>query len=198
MLVHQAFRFELDPRNATRSALSSHCGASRYAFNWGLRLVNDQLEATRTLTVLAIRQGASVDEATTWARQVTGPVPWSLPALRRAWNATKHEVAPWWAENSKEAYSSGLDGLARALENWSKGRRGERAGPAGFPTPKKKGHRRSCRFTTGAIGVVDDRHVKLPRLGRVRTKEPATKLARLISDGAARICSATISEEASR
>ncbi len=61
MLVHQAFRFELDPSNATRSALSSHCGASRYAFNWGLRLVNDQLEATRKLTVLAIRQGAGVD-----------------------------------------------------------------------------------------------------------------------------------------
>ena len=198
MLVHQAFRFELDPSNATRSALSSHCGASRYAFNWGLRLVNDQLEATRKLTVLAIRQGAGVEEATTWARKVTGPVPCSLPALRRAWNATKHEVAPWWAENSKEAYSSGLDGLARALENWSKGRRGERAGHTGFPTRKKKEHRRSCRLTTGSIGVVDDRHVKLPRIGRVRTKEQATKLRELLDDGRARICSATISEEAGR
>ena len=36
MLVHEAFRFELDPSNRSRSALSSHCGASRYAFNWGL------------------------------------------------------------------------------------------------------------------------------------------------------------------
>jgi putative transposase len=198
MLVHQGFRFELDPPNATRSALSSHCGASRYAFNWGLRLVNDQLEATRKLTVLAIRQGADLEEAITWARKLTGPLPFSLPALRRAWNATKHEVAPWWAENSKEAYSSGLDGLARALENWSKGRRGERAGHSGFPTQKKKGHRRSCRFTTGSIGVVDDRHVKLPRIGRVRTKEQAKKLRELLDDGRARICSATISEEAGR
>ena len=75
MLVHQGFRFELDPPNATRSALSSHCGASRYAFNWGLRLVNDQLEATRKLTVLAIRQGADLEEAITWARKLTGPLP---------------------------------------------------------------------------------------------------------------------------
>ena len=39
MLVRHAFRLELDPSHRTRSALSSHCGASRYAFNWGLGLV---------------------------------------------------------------------------------------------------------------------------------------------------------------
>ena len=198
MLVHQAFRFELDPSDRTRSALSSHCGASRYAFNWGLRLVEDQLAATRTLGVLALRQGASTKEASAWARQVTGPVPWSLPALRREWNRQKTAVAPWWKENSKESYSSGLDGLARALDAWSKGCKGERGGHPGFPTPKKKGHRRSCRFTTGAIGVVDDRHVKLPRIGVVRTKEQTAKLRELFDGGRARILSATVSEDAGR
>ncbi|MGH9098790.1 MAG: helix-turn-helix domain-containing protein, partial [Acidimicrobiales bacterium] len=49
MFVHQAFRFELDPNDRTRSALSSHCGASRFAYNWGLRVVSAQLEATRAL-----------------------------------------------------------------------------------------------------------------------------------------------------
>jgi hypothetical protein len=39
MLVHQAFRFELDPSSTTRSALSSHAGASRFAYNWGLALL---------------------------------------------------------------------------------------------------------------------------------------------------------------
>jgi hypothetical protein len=33
--VMQAFRFELDPNNRTRSALSSHCGVARFADNWG-------------------------------------------------------------------------------------------------------------------------------------------------------------------
>ena len=38
--------------------------------------------------------------------------------MRRAWNATKHEVAPWWGQCSKEAFNTGLDGVARALTNF--------------------------------------------------------------------------------
>ena len=65
-------------------------------------------------------------------------VPWTLPELRREWNRAKHQVAPWWAENSKEAYNSGLDGLARALRNFSDSKKGRRKGrPMGFPRRKK-------------------------------------------------------------
>jgi NAD(P)-dependent dehydrogenase (short-subunit alcohol dehydrogenase family) len=35
-------------------------------------------------------------------------------------------VAPWWGENSKEAYSSGLANLATALTNWSDSKNGSR------------------------------------------------------------------------
>jgi len=156
-----------------------------------------KLEATRTLTVLALRQGASPEEARVWARDLVGPVPWSLPALRRAWNEAKDDAAPWWHENSKEAYSSGLDGLARALDNWTTSRAGGRR-HVGFPTRKKKGKRPSCRFTTGAIGIPDDRHAKLPRIGTIRVKEKAAKLQSLVDGGRARILSATVSEEAGR
>ena len=70
---------------------------------------------------------------------------------------------------------------------------------AGFPRRRRKGRsRRSCRFTTGAIGVVDRHHVKLPRIGVVRSKEPTSALLRRIGDGASRILSATVSEEAGR
>ncbi len=31
------------------------------------------------------------------------------------WNQVKDTVAPWWQENPKEAYSSGLSNLATAL-----------------------------------------------------------------------------------
>jgi transposase len=85
---------------------------------------------------------------------------------------TKDQVAPWWAENSKEAYNSGLDGLARALKNWSGSRHGRRKGrPVGFPQFKKKLRSRdSCRFTTGAIKVLADRkHVQLPRIGVLKS-----------------------------
>ncbi|MHB8288867.1 MAG: hypothetical protein ACYDEY_06465 [Acidimicrobiales bacterium] len=71
--------------------------------------MSNHLEARRALVALAIRQGASRSEAECWADGLLGPLPWSLPALRRAWNKAKAEVAPWWAENSKEYYSPGLD-----------------------------------------------------------------------------------------
>jgi putative transposase len=66
-------------------------------------------------------------------------VPWTLPALRREWNRAKHQVAPWWAENSKEAYSSGLDGLARGLTNFSDYKAGRRKGGGwAFHDPSEK------------------------------------------------------------
>jgi putative transposase len=197
MLAHQAFRFELDPSDRTRSALASHCGASRFAYNWGLGLVNERIERRDRARSEALKELLSDDEAEELARRVE--VPWTLPALRREWNRDKHVVAPWWKENSKESYSSGLDALARALKNFSESKRGTRTGASvGFPHRKKRWARRSCRFTTGAIAVVDDRHIQLPRVGTIRTKEPTVKLRRLLDRGRARILSVTISEEAGR
>lgn len=38
----QAFRFEVDPNNHTRSAIASHAGAARFAENWALALVKSR------------------------------------------------------------------------------------------------------------------------------------------------------------
>ena len=113
----------------------------------------------------------------------------------------KRRLPPWWAENSKEAYSSGLDGLARALKNWTDHRSGRRRGRRmGFPRPKRKGHcRDACRFTTGQIKVFPDRrHIQLPRIGVLKTHESTRKLARRLEQGTARIIAATISRQADR
>jgi putative transposase len=181
MIVIQAYRYALDPTPRQQGALASHCGAARFAFNWGLNLVKECLN----------QRSAGLDVE----------VPWTLPALRREWNRAKASGAPWWAENSKEAYNSGLDALARALKNWSNSRRGRQAGrKVGFPRFKSRRRGRfSCRFTTGAIRVEPDRHhVVLPRLGRIRTHEPTRKLARRLEAGTARILSATVSQTADR
>jgi putative transposase len=186
VIVHQAYRFALDPTAAQRRALRSHCGAARFAFNWGLR------EVKRTL------------DAREWERRllggaVTDPVSWTAFGLQREWREVKNRVAPWWPANSKEAYNSGLDALARALRSWSQSRRGERLGArVGFPRFRRRGHRDSCRFTTGAIRVDDDRHVTLPRLGRLRSCEPTGALLERLQAGTARILSATVSREAVR
>jgi putative transposase len=128
-------------------------------------------------------------------------VSWSLPALRKAWNANKADVASWWKDCSKEAFNTGLDALARALKNWSDSRSGRRAGrPVGFP--RFKSRRRSApsvRFTTGTIRVEPDRkYVVLPRLGRLKLHESARKLARRLDAGTARIMSATVRREGGR
>jgi putative transposase len=181
MVVYQAYRFALDPTPRQRGRLASATGGARFAYNWGLGLVKQRLD----------ERAAGQDVQ----------VPWSLPELRREWNQAKQEAAPWWAENSKECYSSGLDALARALKNWADSRKGRRAGArVGFPHLKRKGRaREACRFTTGAIRVEPDRHhVVLPRLGRIRTHESTRKLARRLEQGTARILSASISRQGGR
>ncbi|MFE9958151.1 IS607 family element RNA-guided endonuclease TnpB [Micromonospora sp. NPDC005299] len=190
MRTVQAYRFALDLTPGQERGVLAHAGAARVAHNWALarvKAVMDQRAAERTY---GIPDG-----------QLTPAISWSLPALRKAWNAAKQDVAPWWAECSKEAFNTGLDALARALKNWSDSRTGMRAGrPVGFP--RFKSRRRttpSVRFTTGPIRVEPDRtHVVLPRLGRLRLHESARKLARRLDNGTARIMSATVRRDGSR
>jgi putative transposase len=179
--VTQGYQFALDPTPRKQGSLASHTGAALFAYNWGLELVTSRLD----------QRAAGQDVQ----------VPWSLAELRREWNRTKQEVAPWWAENSKEAYNSGLDALARALKNWSDSRNGHRKGrPVGFPRRKRKRRARvACRFTTGQIKVLPDRkHVQLPRIGVIRTHESTRKLARRLEQGSARILAATIARQGDR
>jgi len=183
--VVQAYRFALDPSPAREAALRSHCGAQRFAFNWGLARVKANLgqrEAERSYGVPE--------------ELLTPAVSWSAWSLRKEFNAVKRDVAPWWAENSKEAYASGLANLAAALGNWAASRSGTRKGPkVAFPVFKGKRSVPSVRFTTGSFGLTagDRRHVRLPRIGLVRTHESTRKLARRIEAGTARIRSVTVS-----
>ena len=149
--VHQAWRFALDPSAIQRRALASHCGAARKAFNWGLEEVESWIWLGDFARVMGLPRTESPE--------------WNPYALRREWNAQKDVEAPWWRENSKEAYSSGLAALANALRNWSESRKGKRAGPrVGFPRFRKRGRPMGCRFTTGTIRVDDERHVTVPRV----------------------------------
>jgi len=188
--VLQAYQFALDPTPGQDDALRSHRGAQRYAYNWGLAQIKANLaqrEAERSYDIPA--------------DQLTPSVSWSAYSLRKDWNQAKTEVAPWWEENSKEAYASGLANLATALSNWDDSRKGKRRGPkVRFPRFKGKRKTLSCRFTTGAFGLsdADRRHVRLPRIGLVRTHESTRKLARHVERGTARIRSATVSHRRGR
>lgn len=93
-MVFEAVRVALDPSPAQERLLLSHAGAARFAFNAGLAHVKDALDA--------------------------GEKPeWSFYSLRRWWNANKDTLSVsddgviWWTKNSKEAYSYGLEALAK-------------------------------------------------------------------------------------
>jgi putative transposase len=182
----QAYRFALDPTPTQLRALASHAGAARFAHNHMLALVK------AVMAQRAAERSYAIDEA-----ELTPVLGWSLPALRKVWNQRKASCAPWWGENSKEAYNTGLDGLARGLDAWSSSRRGRCAGRAvGFPRFKSARTAKAVRFTTGTIRIEGDRrHVTLPRLGAIRTHESTRKLARRVEVGTARILSATVRQD---
>jgi putative transposase len=176
VLVWQAYRFALDPTPAQERKLASHAGAARFAYNFGLALVKERLD----------RRQAGEDVQ----------VPWTLSELRREWNRAKDEIAPWWAENSKEAASAGLVYLANGLKAFRDSKYGRRAGARiGFPRFKRRGGCvESFRYTTGRFGISGRCRVRLPRIGHVRTHEPTIKLAR----DEARIVSASIRRQGDR
>jgi putative transposase len=189
-VVVQAYRFALDPTPAQARYLQRHAGAARFAFNWALAAVQANIDQRR-----AERSYGLHDE------QLTPVLGWNLPALRRRWNQVKDQVAPWWGACSKEAFNTGLDGVARALRNFGDSRSGKRAGRrVGFPRFKsRRGATPGVRFTTGVIRVETDRHhVTLPRVGRIKTHESTRKLARRLEPGTARIMSATVRREGHR
>jgi putative transposase len=176
-----AAKFEVEwPAESDRAALvRSHFGARRFAFNWGLAQVKADLDAK------------TVDPA-------HDSVGWDLGSLRRVWNRAKDEVAPWWAVNSKECYSSGLADLAGALGNWKASKDGTRHGRrVGFP--RFRSGRRDAgrvRFTTGTMRVEDDRRtLTVPVIGALRSKENTRRVQRHLASGRAQILNMTLSQQ---
>jgi putative transposase len=175
-----AAKFEVAwPADPGRAGLvRSHFGARRKAFNWGLAQVKADLDASR-------------------ADPGHQPVDWDLKSLRWAWNRAKDTVAPWWATNSKECYSSGLADLAQGLAHWKASNNGARQGRrVGFP--RFKSARRDAgrvRFTTGAMRVEDDRYtITVPVIGGLRSKENTRRVQRHLAGGRAQILNMTLSQ----
>jgi len=178
--VARGFTFEVTwpDSNDAVAKVRSQFGGRRFAYNWALAQVKADMDAKNTDPSHA-------------------PVPWNLYALRKRFNAEKATIAPWWRENSKEAYSTGIADLCIALKNFSDSKSGKRKGKAvGFPKFKsRRKDQARVRFTTGVIRVEPDRRtITLPVVGPLRSKENTRRLERLVTADKARILSATLSE----
>lgn len=126
--VTRAVVFTLDPTPAQERLLVSYCGAARFAFNWALGQVTDNL------AVRAAEREAGVTEA-----DLTPAVSWSMFSLRKRLNGAKADVAPWHHEVAKHCFDTGINQAATPLRNWSASRTGKRRGrPVGFPRFKSR------------------------------------------------------------
>jgi putative transposase len=181
--VARGWRFEVETTTpAQRSKIAQHFGARRFAYNWALAQVKTNLDARA-------------------ADPSVPPLAWSLATLRKAWNQAKAEVAPWWSSCSKDAYACGIADLVAALNAWSASKHGRRPGArVGFPRFKAR-HRDHgrVRFDAGAMRLeADRRHLTLPVIGKLRSKENTRRLQRLLAKGQARVLSMTLSEQGGR
>jgi putative transposase len=143
--IQQAYRFELDPSKAQRVLLAKSVGASRYVYNWGLAESQSQYE----LTGKRPRHGE----------------------LKKRLVGLKQSDAPWLYEVSAHIGQQALVDLERAFDRFFKSVKGEEP-RSGFPRFKRKGERDSARLYEFQVL---ERHLQLPKIGRVRLKERTTK-----------------------
>ncbi len=184
----QAFCFALDPSPAQAACLRRQFGARRYARNWAVRTLKEDLDRYHAT-------GGETEKP-------------SLASLRKRWNQVKDAECTdaqtgevWWPHISKEAFADGIKGAVDGYWAWQASRAGKRAGrAAGFPRFAKKGRDRDrVTFTTGAIRIEPDRrHVTLPRIGTVRVHENTRRLQRLLVKDRARILAVTVSRKGTR
>ena len=170
MKIVRGYKTELDLNNVQRTACLKHAGAARYAYNWGLKRYQEEYAAGRK-TPNAI-------------------------SLHKELNALKKAEFPWMYEVSKCAPQEALRNLGNAFkrffENCKKKKVGKLKEKAGYPKLKSKKKGIGSFRLTGAISIFE-KHIHLPRLGRLRLKE-----ADYIPTRGAKILSATVSEKAGR
>ena len=145
----------LDPNPAQAKILRSYCGASRFAYNWAVSLVNENLE------VRAHERRRGVAEA-----DLTKSLSWSPYSMTPLWNSMKDEVAPWHRDVTMHAFRSGVTNASAALKNFDKSKNEERRGPpVGFPKFKSRHSKQSVTFVEfnrpGSWFAEDSRHVRL-------------------------------------
>ena len=114
MIIHRAYRYELDPNNSLRTLFLKHAGVARFTYNWGLK---------RRIKLFREKHG---NARFTNAMQ-----------QHKELNKLKETEFPWMYETSKCAPQEALRDLDRAFTNFYRGlKTGKRIG---FPRFKKKG-----------------------------------------------------------
>ena len=165
----RGYRAELDLNNAQITLARKHCGAARYAYNYGLRRKQEAYKAGQ-------KTPSAFD-------------------LHKELNALKKTDIPWAYEVSKCAMQEALRDLDNAFKHFFRKvalkKEGKWKGKCGYPRFKSKKKALGGARFTGTIHVYPDA-IKLPRMGLLRLKEQDYLPMNV------KIGSATMSEKAGR
>ena len=172
--VRQAYRYELDPTSEKANALRSHIGGTRFVYNALLSLVKANWDENREKKQAGIELTRDDYLGT------------SHLDLQKLWYENRDELAPWWSENGSSTYNCACLNLSKAFTNHRKGR-------AKFPTLKKRGQGGSVSFLASAVRLTDSHHVRVTRIGEIKTYESMRKIHRHLERGTGRIVSSTVS-----
>jgi putative transposase len=177
--LSQAYRFAIDPTPEQVNLLRSHIGGSRFAYSALLGLVTANWDDNRAKK--------------TGGEEVTSDdfLSTSHFGLLYLWAEKRDKLAPWWGENGSSTYNDAAQRLSRAFANWLKGN-------AKFPVFKRRGRGGSVRFMNTAVRLTDSHHVRISRIGDVKTYESLRKLFRHLHRGTGMVKAATVSELAGK
>lgn len=166
--IQRAFKTELDLNNVQRTMCAQHAGTARYAYNWGLaRKIEAQRANEKTPTAID---------------------------LHKELNILKQGELSWMYKSSKCSPQEALRNLDKAFDNFFRRvklkSQGKLNGKVGFPKFKSKKRGLGGFRLTGTIRV-NEKHIQLPRLGKLRLKERG-----YLPTSGVKILSATVSEQA--
>jgi putative transposase len=153
-----AHKIALAPNNKQATYFARAAGTARFAYNWALKEWGRQYEE--------------------WKADNTLPKP-SQMSLRRQLNAVKRERYPWMLEVTKCAPQLAIMQLGDAFNNFFAKR-------AGYPTFRKKGIHDRFGLSNDQFSV-QDHHIRLPHLGRVRMCEALRFTGKIMSATISRI-----------
>jgi len=210
------FQFAIDPNAEQRILLAKCAGARRYTVNHHLARVKANLDARSA-------ERESPSESGDLCEPSTHSLSWSGFSFINEFNAWKNGESEdslvnddgtrglaWRHELPGDVFECASVDAARALENFSASRRGERSGtPVGFPRFQAKGKvtpsfRLRNRATPGRapsshpIRFTDPSHLRLPKFGPVKLFGPTRKVRRMIYLGRFHVYSATVTQRAGR
>lgn len=137
------FKTELRVNNKQRTMLAKNAGVARHAYNCGLRLLKDLLKYNRENPEAQIKFPSAID-------------------LHKWLVAHIKSMFPWYYEVSKCAPQQALRNLRKAFDDFFKKK-------SCFPKFKKK-HKSDSFYLEGAIKL-EERRIKLPKIGWVKTYE---------------------------